>query len=923
VAGSARAGGWMSWQDLVVGAPSGTVTFLFTDIEGSTRLWELAPEAMGISVARHDSILRSSIDSHGGYVFSTGGDGFGAAFGRAGDAIAAAVDAQEALDAGVWPTPEPVRVRMGLHTGEAAEREGDYFGPALNRAARLMAVGHGGQILCSSVTAELVEGVELMDLGEHRLRDLSAPLRVLQVGTVAFPALRSLEVFRSNLPASTSVFVGRERELALVASLLAGSRVVTLTGVGGVGKTRLAVQGAAELAAGYRDGAWLVELAPIVGADELVEVVARALRVPDRQGQSLAASVTDFLRGKRLLMVLDNCEHLLDAVAHFVAGVVSACPQVAVLATSREGLGLDGERMLVVPSLGLPAEGADAGVVGEADAVRLFVERAGQVRPEFALSAANAAAVGQLVRRLDGIPLAIELAASRVRSLTPAELAERMDERFRLLAGGRRTAVERHQTLRRAIDWSYELLTEAEKTALNRAAVFADDFSLDAAEAVIADEGIDRFEVDDLLGRLVDKSLIAADDRGAVTRYRLLETIRQYAQEQLENAGEVVVARGRHAAYYAEFTAVAGDGLRGRDEVSWTGRVDAELDNVRAAFAWSVGVGDSGLAMGIVMSLALVGTRTGSMTRAWAAPVVAMPEARAHRLYPPVLALAGYAEAVAGDPAAGMATCRAALELADVIGVDGLVRCRVFGAAVAVAAYVSDFEEMGHLSRRWAEAARGIVDDWELALALVGAAFALLTGGEVGAATACADEALGLARRIGNPTVLSHTALMAGLVRGSTDPTDALRLLAQGLEAAELIGDHIVIGTNLRVQASLRIDRGDWTEAGCLITRSLEHYRHAGAHNLFSEFIGLTALILDAAGDDEASATLHGKAAGIVLHRYEPVWLERQPGSQRSVRRRLGDNRFEDCASRGRAMDIEEVAAYANEKLAHFNAEAD
>jgi predicted ATPase len=395
---------------------------------------------------------------------------------------------------------------MGLHTGEVEERAGDYLGSAVNRAARLMAVAHGGQVVCSSVTAGLVDGAVMVDLGEHRLRDLSMPQRVFQLGDDRFPPLRSLEAFASNLPAQTTRFVGRSEKLDEVASALEAARVVTLTGVGGVGKTRLALQVAAEVLPRYRDGAWLVELAPLVESGGLVEVVAASLGVPERPGQPLAASVSDFLRSRRMLIVLDNCEHLLSPVAGFVIHVVSACPEVSILATSREGLGIVGERMLVVPSLTLP-QGTGVEGISDAEAVRPFIDRARDAKSTFALTSSNATAVDQLCRRLDGIPLAIELAAARVRSMSPAELAERLDERFRLLGGGRLTAVERHQTLRRAIDWSFELMSESEQAALRRAAVFAGTFSLGSAEAVIGGDDLDELEFLEILGRLVDKSL--------------------------------------------------------------------------------------------------------------------------------------------------------------------------------------------------------------------------------------------------------------------------------------------------------------------------------------------------------------------------------------------------------------------------------
>jgi len=406
-----------------VGRPSGTVTFLFTDTEGSTQLWEAAPDAMRAALAWHDSILRVAIEAHDGYVFATGGDGFAAAFARAGDALAAGEKARMALVSEEWPEEAPLRVRMALHTGEAAERDGNYFGGAVNRAARLMAVGHGGQLLVSAATAELLTGTELVDLGEHRLRDLDRPLRVFQVGEGRFPALRTLDAFPGNLPLQLSSYIGREKELERAAAALADSRIVTLTGVGGVGKTRLALQVAAEVLPRFTDGAWLVELAPVRDPDGVPDAVAAVFEVTPHRGQSLLQALVEFLRGKQLLLVVDNCEHLLEPAATLIETLERACPRVAVLATSREGLGIDGERMLAVPSLVSPKAEASPEAVAEAAAVRLFVDRAQAVKAEFSVTGDNAAAVAQVCRRLDGVPLAIELAAARVQAMNPAELA--------------------------------------------------------------------------------------------------------------------------------------------------------------------------------------------------------------------------------------------------------------------------------------------------------------------------------------------------------------------------------------------------------------------------------------------------------------------------------------------------------------------
>ena len=509
------------------------MTFLFTDVEGSTRLWEHDRESMRDALERHDRVLRAAITAHGGVVFATGGDGFAVAFARAADALAAAVAAQAELAAGDGAVP--IRVRMGVHTGEALEREGDYFGPAVNRAARLMAAAHGGQVLCSAISAGLAaeslpEGCALLDLGVHRLRDLSAPEHVHQLAVDGsreeFPAIRSLDAFPSNLPVLATGFVGRDHDLREVLKTLVEARVVTLTGVGGVGKTRLALQAAAEALPRFRDGAWLVDLGGVGSPDAVPGSVASALGVQAAPGTSVAASIESFVRSKQLLLLLDNCEHLLAPVAKLVEWIVQGAPDVRVLATSREGLGVMGEFLRAVPPLDVPAPGNPVDMIASASSVRLFVERAQQASTTFEFGFDQAEPIAELCRRLDGIPLAIELAAARVPAMTPAEITAHLDRRFRLLTGGRRSAVSRHQTLRNTIDWSYQLLERDEQGVLDRLAVFAGSFDLAAAEAVAAEGVVDRLDVLDLLARLVAKSLLAAEPRGITTRYRLLDRSR-------------------------------------------------------------------------------------------------------------------------------------------------------------------------------------------------------------------------------------------------------------------------------------------------------------------------------------------------------------------------------------------------------------
>ena len=532
--------------------PRGTVTFLFTDLEVSTRLWDQEHDQMREALARHDVILRERVAAHDGQVVKGRGDGVHAVFETAHDAIAAAVDAQRVLVAESWPVSEPLRVRMGLHTGVADVRDGDYFGSDVNHAARLMDLAHGGQVVCSQATADLArdalaDGVVLVDLGEHRLRDLSRPERVLQVNAPRlqhdFARLRSLERLPGNLPLQVSSFVGRELEVARAVEALGEARVVTLTGVGGVGKTRLALQVAEEVLPDFPDGVWLCELAAVRDPELVVDAVAAVFRVTEHPGLSLVESLVVYLRDQQLLLVLDNCEHVLRAAARLVAAIEAQCARVRVLATSREGLNIAGEQLLVVPSLELPD---DTGVATaeECEAVRLFVERARAVKADFAIDGGNRADVVAICTRLDGVALAIELAAARIPAMNAAELARRLDRRFRLLSGGARVAIERHQTLRATIDWSYDLLSESEQRLLSRLAVFTGGCTLEAAEVVCAGDPIDADDVFESLARLVAHHLVVADDMKEETRYRLLDTIRQYGEERLVELEETDSALG-------------------------------------------------------------------------------------------------------------------------------------------------------------------------------------------------------------------------------------------------------------------------------------------------------------------------------------------------------------------------------------------
>jgi predicted ATPase/class 3 adenylate cyclase len=519
-------------------------TFLFTDIEGSTQLWERNPEAMQAALARHDSILRQAIESHSGHIFKTVGDSFCAAFPNAPDAVLAALDAQRAIQAENWGETT-IKVRMGLHSGTAEVRDNDYFGPTLNRVARVMAAGHGGQTLLSATTRELVQpnlpkDAELRDMGERGLKDLIRPEHIYQLTAAGlqsdFPPLKTLEAFRTNLPVQLTNYIRREKEFGIVKNLMAEHRLVTLIGTGGTGKTRLSLQIAADLLDIFPDGVWFVEFAPLADAALIAQTVLTTLGLREEPGRPVLETLTQYLGSKEVLLILDNCEHLIAAVAQFAEAVLHACPSLRLLANSREALGIFGEKTYYVRSLSIPDAHMAQSVenIMQYEAVRLFVDRAQTALSGFSITPANVSAVAQICAHLDGIPLAIELAAARVKMLKVEQIAERLEDRFRFLSGGSRTALPRHQTLRAMIDWSYDLLPEAERILLRRLSVFTGSWNLEAAETICQGPGINDYNVLDPLTQLVNKSLVVVDADivpegydNTETRYHLLETVRQ------------------------------------------------------------------------------------------------------------------------------------------------------------------------------------------------------------------------------------------------------------------------------------------------------------------------------------------------------------------------------------------------------------
>lgn len=586
-------------------------------------------------LARHHEILNRSIQAQNGYVFQIVGDSFAAAFHSAGDALQAALEAQRLLQQEAW-SPAPVKVRMGINTGAAQLKDDPqgrgafYEGYAtLALTQRIMSVGHGGQILLSQTTYDLLNGkhdgtTELRDMGERRLKDIAKPKHLYQVIAADlpsdFPPLTTLETSNHNLPAQLTSFIGRESELTETRNLLSSTRLLTFIGPGGTGKTRLSLQVAARQLFEFKDGVWLIELAPLADPAYIVSTIASTFNLREGQGVPFIDTVTDYLRGKQLLLILDNCEHLIETCARLSEHLLHACPNLKILASSREALGIDGETVYRVPSLSLPQ---DFGSLMDYEAPRLFVERAIKANPQFTLTKDNASFVTQICARLDGIPLAIELAAARIKLFTPQQIAERLDDRFKLLTGGNRTALPRQQTLRALIDWSYLTLNETEQRVLRQLAVFSGGWTFESAEAVVGE-----LEAMDGLSGLVNKSLVNVEENEGESRYRYLETIRQYAMEKLLESREVEAARTRHLAHFLGVCQRAEEKFSTAERLMWVNRLEVEHDNIRSALGWAL-ENEPESALQMVCSLAVFWLSRSYMTEGstWCQAAISRAEA--------------------------------------------------------------------------------------------------------------------------------------------------------------------------------------------------------------------------------------------------------------------------------------------------------
>ena len=873
--------------------PSGTVTFLFTDIEGSTARWESDAEAMRNALVEHDELLGREIESHGGWMFKHTGDGMCAAFSTPAAAVRAAIVTQQLLR---------LPVRMGIATGEAEPRADDYFGPVLNRVARVMAAGHGGQVLVAESTAVLVDDVELLDLGERRLRDLSGPQRLFQVVApglgVEFAPLRTLDSVPGNLPVQATSFVGRDREVAAVAASVREHRLVTLIGVGGVGKTRLALQVGAELAEEFVDGVWLIELAEVGDPGAVPDAVATALGLTPQPAMSITDSVVQSLTDRRALVVLDNCEHVLDAAADLIEAVLAASSELKLLVTSREGTRLPGEHVWSVPSLEVRAGTGS-------EAVGLFVERAQAVSSGFTISDENdASAVVEICERLDGIALAIELAAARMASMAPSEVCDRLSDRFRLLAGGRR-GLERHQTLRHAVQWSYELLDDDERVVLNRCAVFAGGFDLPAAISVAGAEDIDEYQMLDLLDSLVRKSLLTVSREHGHTRYAMLETIRQFAEDQLAANDEAASVRDRHARHFASGAALNFERYYTRDQSQAVEWCDSELANLRAGFRWGIEHGDLDAAATIAGRLGWLGAFDQNFEPAgWCVELLESADIAQHRLLKWVYMGAAMRSFV-GDSEAAIGYSETGLALPQ--GDFDEVPLELDRMSLALAKLFAGQPE------QYAAIAREISTspDDDLAMGPTSLVWILPALGHFDQALKLADDMLERAEATGIPSQVAYAYSAYGRALARTDPTRGLEQHRTAVRVARENNLRLFEAVFSRDLAGLEASAGDVRTALDALDQVIDTFHQTSDTANLAPTLAYLPMLFNRIDRPTQAATLYGAAA---RHPSAVMTADLDLVTDH-LRSALGTDGFDEHVAYGATMTVGQAVGYARAEI--------